>query len=175
MDFLRDSGADPSANVQQPYSPPQPNLHAPLPPLPVDSFHNRASPHYSISARPSARTDGHSSRSSSERKRRLTTADSPFRRPSGMRIHSEDQPGSSHNPLVVGSSPAAVASQRPPPHSQPSTSRRDSEFALPRWQPDSEVTHCFVCGSHFTFFYRKHHCRYVVLCVCSAHLIHLVT
>lgn len=32
---------------------------------------------------------------------------------------------------------------------------------LPPWQPDSEVSHCPVCGSQFTFFYRKHHCRYV--------------
>jgi len=32
---------------------------------------------------------------------------------------------------------------------------------LPPWQSDASVTHCFVCGSQFTFFYRKHHCRYV--------------
>ncbi|KAL5423912.1 hypothetical protein PMIN04_003581 [Paraphaeosphaeria minitans] len=174
VDFLRDSGADPSASVQQPRAPLQPNLHAPLPPLPVDSFPSRPSPHYSFTARPSAHTEGRPSRSSSERKRRLTTADSPFRRPSSMRMHSEDQPGSSRNPVVLGSSPAAAPAQRPSLQSHTSTGRRDSDFALPRWQPDSEVTHCFVCGSHFTFFYRKHHCRKcgsVVCSVCSPHRI----
>lgn len=39
--------------------------------------------------------------------------------------------------------------------------RRDSDILLPPWQPDSEVTQCPVCGSQFTFFFRKHHCRLV--------------
>jgi hypothetical protein len=43
--------------------------------------------------------------------------------------------------------------------------RRDSEVLLPPWQPDSDVTHCPVCFRQFTFFYRKHHCRYVPLLV----------
>lgn len=159
MDFLRDSGDGSSVNIQQAPSHSQPNLHAPLPPLPVDSLHGRSSPHYSFPARSSAHTEERSPRSSSERKRRLTTADSPFRRPSSIRMHSDDQAGSSHSPVVIGSSPVAASLQGPSSQSQSSTGRRDSEFVLPRWQPDSEVTHCFVCGSHFTFFYRKHHCR----------------
>jgi FYVE zinc finger len=32
---------------------------------------------------------------------------------------------------------------------------------LPPWQLDSDVTFCPVCASQFTFWYRKHHCRYV--------------
>lgn len=39
--------------------------------------------------------------------------------------------------------------------------RRDSDIVLPPWQPDSEVTQCPVCGSQFSFFFRKHHCRSV--------------
>lgn len=36
------------------------------------------------------------------------------------------------------------------------------EFMLPRWQPDAEVTYCPICQTQFSFFVRKHHCRYVV-------------
>ncbi|KAF2093620.1 FYVE-domain-containing protein [Rhizodiscina lignyota] len=52
--------------------------------------------------------------------------------------------------------------------------RRPSDIVLPRWQPDSEVTKCFVCGNTFGFFYRKHHCRKcgrVVCANCSPHRI----
>lgn len=34
-----------------------------------------------------------------------------------------------------------------------------SEAMLPRWQPDSEATYCPICGTQFSFFVRKHHCR----------------
>lgn len=37
--------------------------------------------------------------------------------------------------------------------------RSPQEFALPRWQPDSEVTYCPICRTQFSFFVRKHHCR----------------
>ena len=37
------------------------------------------------------------------------------------------------------------------------------EFALPRWQPDAEVTYCPICHAQFSFFVRKHHCRFVML------------
>lgn len=41
------------------------------------------------------------------------------------------------------------------------SSRRPSEIVLPRWQPDAEVTICPICGTQFSVFIRKHHCRYV--------------
>jgi hypothetical protein len=51
--------------------------------------------------------------------------------------------------------------ERPPAtptfHTQ---SRRPSEFNLPRWQPDAEVTYCPICHSQFNIFVRKHHCRF---------------
>ena len=34
------------------------------------------------------------------------------------------------------------------------------EIILPRWQPDAEVTYCPICRMQFSFFVRKHHCRY---------------
>lgn len=34
-----------------------------------------------------------------------------------------------------------------------------SEFVLPRWQPDAEVTYCPICHTQFSIFVRKHHCR----------------
>ncbi|KAG6009541.1 hypothetical protein E4U21_002177 [Claviceps maximensis] len=36
------------------------------------------------------------------------------------------------------------------------------EFALPRWQPDAEVTYCPICRAQFSFFVRKHHCRIII-------------
>jgi hypothetical protein len=69
----------------------------------------------------------------------------------------------------------------PPPHpsmrGRSSASRRDSavrEYVRPLWQPDSEVTKCPICGTQFTFWYRKHHCRKcgrVVCASCSPHRI----
>lgn len=35
-----------------------------------------------------------------------------------------------------------------------------SDVALPRWQPDAEVTICPICHTQFSIFVRKHHCRY---------------
>lgn len=37
-----------------------------------------------------------------------------------------------------------------------------SDFALPRWQPDAEVTYCPICQTQFSIFVRKHHCRQVI-------------
>jgi len=66
---------------------------------------------------------------------------------------------------------------RPPPQTPTSTDSpgaRRTEFVLPRWQPDSEVSECPICGRTFAFWLRKHHCRKcgrVVCGNCSPHRI----
>jgi hypothetical protein len=57
----------------------------------------------------------------------------------------------------------------------PIPSRRESDFVLPRWQPDSEVNKCPVCGEAFHFFFRKHHCRKCGRVVCSQCSPHRIT
>ena len=41
------------------------------------------------------------------------------------------------------------------------------EISLPRWQPDVEVSECPICGTTFSFWYRKHHCRKCGRVVCA--------
>ncbi len=61
----------------------------------------------------------------------------------------------SANPLARNSVLNPIA-----PGFNPRAERRSPlEFALPRWQPDAEVTYCPICGTQFGFFVRKHHCR----------------
>ena len=38
--------------------------------------------------------------------------------------------------------------------------RTFDDIVIPPWQPDTDATHCSVCGTPFTFFFRRHHCRY---------------
>lgn len=60
------------------------------------------------------------------------------------------------------------------PPRRPSQPRAAPEFALPRWQPDAEVTLCPICRTQFSIFARKHHCRKcgrVVCASCSPHRI----
>lgn len=52
--------------------------------------------------------------------------------------------------------------------------RRESDFVLPRWQSDHEVSKCPVCETEFSSLYRRHHCRKcgrVVCARCSPHRI----
>ncbi|KAF2027729.1 hypothetical protein EK21DRAFT_71309 [Setomelanomma holmii] len=117
-----------------------------------------SSSRYTLPNRPS-RTDLSSSRSS-DRKRRLTTADSPMRRPSSIRMHSSNPGQSNSDPIVLDSSPATERPLPPPPVEPPTdadTPRRASEIVLPPWQPDGEVTQC-PCGR-------------VVCATCSPHRI----
>jgi hypothetical protein len=74
--------------------------------------------------------------------------------------------GSRHQRLNVSPpSPAAATrlvsrpSQTAPTPTEPA---RLTEVVLPRWQPDSEVTYCPICGTQFSIFVRKHHCRWVL-------------
>jgi hypothetical protein len=91
-------------------------------------------------------------------------------------------PGSTQeNAINILSSPSfpdpSIHSSRRPSNtvstpSQPSQNLM--EYTLPRWQPDSEATHCPICDTQFSFWYRKHHCRKcgrVVCASCSPHRI----
>lgn len=98
-----------------------------------------------------------------DRKRRLTTPENPERR------------GGYRSSTGEGSSQAtAIDLTRSPDGSISSVARRDSDIMIPQWQPDSDVAQCPVCGTQFSFWYRKHHCRKcgrVVCANCSPHRI----
>lgn len=49
------------------------------------------------------------------------------------------------------------------------------EVTLPRWQPDAEVSSCPICGTIFSFWHRKHHCRKCGRVVCAACSPHRIT
>jgi hypothetical protein len=143
-------------------------------------------------------------RYTSERKRRLTSAEAVHRRPSGPSFYanpalfarasgpsfspntryvpappmqssaastpSEPPRGSSRelaidltgdDPLAQQSRPTAGPSMQSPNLTPQRPDTLSQDLILPRWQPDSEATSCPVCGLQFTFWFRKHHCRYV--------------
>lgn len=79
--------------------------------------------------------------------------------------------GSARSNIIDLSSPERPLPRRP---TQDSLRDRGREVVLPRWQPDSEVSKCPICGTQFSFWYRKHHCRKcgrVVCASCSPHRI----
>ncbi|OMP86478.1 E3 ubiquitin-protein ligase PIB1 [Diplodia seriata] len=101
--------------------------------------------------------------STTDRKRRLTAPESPERR-------------GGHRPASgEGSSEAtAIDLTFSPNGSSSSVERRGSDLVIPPWQPDADVSYCPVCGTQFSFWYRKHHCRKcgrVVCANCSPHRI----
>ncbi|KAL5119420.1 hypothetical protein ACEQ8H_002689 [Pleosporales sp. CAS-2024a] len=128
--------------------------------------------------RPPPRTDPSPSRSS-ERKRRLTTADSPGRRPSSIRTLASNPGASNADPIMIDSSPAPARLPLPPsPPAQQASGpppRRESDLVLPPWQPDTDVSQCPVCSRSFHFLYRKHHCRKCGRVVCAACSPHRIT
>ncbi|KAF2996265.1 hypothetical protein E8E13_004552 [Curvularia kusanoi] len=170
VDFLREGGNDPVRQRPQPnHSSTAPNINMNRPPS------SSSSSPFALPSRPSPRADSPSSGHSSDRKRRLTTAESPLRRPSNMRMRSSSHASSSTNPIVLDSSPATANTslrERPLP---PPPSRRESDLVLPPWQPDSDVTNCPVCNRQFTFLFRKHHCRKCGRVVCSQCSPHRIT
>jgi hypothetical protein len=128
-----------------------------------------------------------------DRKRRLTTAESPLRRPSqpsrssvnmeasssstapaGQRVltHPSSLPGSTILNAIDLTGPeegpgqsVSWANLELPSHGAGDGSRlgrRQNEVSIPKWQPDAEISYCPVCGNQFNFWYRKHHCRYVL-------------
>ncbi|PLB51544.1 FYVE-domain-containing protein [Aspergillus steynii IBT 23096] len=115
----------------------------------------------------------------------------PSRRPSDLNSRSISS-GSSHprrDPAMPGASYATaidLSSSSPPQHHpHPPTGERWSswartgsnylEYIRPRWQPDTEVTECPICGIPFSFWYRKHHCRKCGRVVCSSCSPHRIT
>ncbi|CAN9453255.1 unnamed protein product [Alternaria alternata] len=171
MDFLRD-GTETTVNQQ-------PQSANSSPAAASEARSNPSSSRYTLPNRPSPRTESSSSRSS-DRKRRLTTADSPLRRPSSIRMHSENTGDSNTDPIVLDSSPASNRPLPPTPtmgvasHTHTGPMRRQSDIVLPPWQPDSEVSQCPVCRRPFSFLLRRHHCRKcgrVVCASCSPHRI----
>ena len=131
-----------------------------------------------------------------DRKRRLTTSDDSPRRRSITGVADGHSTSSSRpdlfRPLPPPPSPprlslrsagstrsdnARLGGDRSPtatPRRRSLGVQRTSSYALPRWQPDSEVTKCPICETQFTFWYRKHHCRKcgrVVCASCSPHRI----
>ncbi|AEO53419.1 hypothetical protein MYCTH_2294713 [Thermothelomyces thermophilus ATCC 42464] len=63
----------------------------------------------------------------------------------------------------------------PPTLSTTPAQRAPPEVVLPRWQPDSEQTYCPICGTQFSIFVRKHHCRKCGRVVCNACSPHRIT
>ncbi|RAL04294.1 phosphatidylinositol-3-phosphate-binding ubiquitin-protein ligase [Aspergillus ibericus CBS 121593] len=124
-----------------------------------DAWSSRAAPEPLTDAGPSSRAEMDSSRSISQLSFQ-TRQDSAL-------------PSSSYaTPVGLTTSPLESR-----PLGTGSWSRADNnyvEYIRPHWQPDAEVTKCPICGSTFTFWYRKHHCRKcgrVVCASCSPHRI----
>ncbi|KAL1855055.1 hypothetical protein Plec18170_004469 [Paecilomyces lecythidis] len=137
-----------------------------------------------------------------ERKRRLTGGLDDASRRRSLTVSGSDQGSSSrmdlqHRPLPppppqTSEEDAARGSSRATAidlSSSPDTSSRQAmgawprtrrendymDYILPRWQPDDEVDNCPICGTHFSFWYRKHHCRKCGRVVCSSCSPHRIT
>ena len=83
-------------------------------------------------------------------------------------------PTSPNLPNNRGSNPDVDRPLPRTPSFTDSPGARRTEFVFPRWQPDSEVSECPICGRTFAFWLRKHHCRKcgrVVCGNCSPHRI----
>jgi hypothetical protein len=80
--------------------------------------------------------------------------------------------GSARSNIIDLSSPEGLLPRRP---TQDSPRDRSREVVLPRWQPDSEVSKCPICGTQFNFWYRKHHCRKCGRLVCASCSPHRIT
>ncbi|OJD16042.1 hypothetical protein AJ78_03755 [Emergomyces pasteurianus Ep9510] len=104
--------------------------------------------------------------SGSVRSRPGPSATQPWERPSS------GLPGSSsENAIDLSGSQESVSRQL---NSLRHRENSFTDYELPRWQPDSEVSKCPICDTQFSFWYRKHHCRKcgrVVCASCSPHRI----
>ncbi|KAK4236758.1 hypothetical protein C8A03DRAFT_45286 [Achaetomium macrosporum] len=95
----------------------------------------------------------------------------PMRRSSGVLPRSQ----LADRPAAGPASPTRLVSGPSPSPSTPAEHSSPSEVVLPRWQPDSEVTYCPFCGTQFSFFVRKHHCRKCGRVVCNSCSPHRIT
>ena len=128
-----------------------------------------------------------------DRKRKMTMQHADFARRRSASSISSGQAANARIPQSFSSaqSDALLAGPRRPPGNYSSTNsterppyhppsmvdvqnRRNRDIVLPRWQPDVDVSKCPICGTIFSFWYRKHHCRKcgrVVCANCSPHRI----
>ncbi|KAH6998438.1 hypothetical protein BKA56DRAFT_626863 [Ilyonectria sp. MPI-CAGE-AT-0026] len=78
----------------------------------------------------------------------------------------EDEPASSSRSRVDAQSEQLdLHPSQTENHSRPRSEQErgtTSEWSVPRWQPDAEVTYCPICRAQFSFFVRKHHCRIII-------------
>ncbi|KAK7514062.1 FYVE zinc finger protein-like protein [Phyllosticta citriasiana] len=117
-----------------------------------------------------------------DRKRRLNVPE-PSGRRGGYRSSSSHE-GTEHatagasasNAIdLTGSSPERPAQPSATSPSHDGEGRRESDIVIPTWQPDSAVSNCPVCGTQFSFWYRKHHCRKCGRVVCNNCSPHRIT
>ena len=127
-------------------------------------------------------------------RRRTNNGNFHDRQPSNQSIHGPlrlDGPSSPHTQLqrrrtdsnslnapevidLTGSSP--ITHSRPlPPTPRRTSSTRSSQYIVPRWQPDSEVSECPICRRQFSFLFRRHHCRKCGRVVCNDCSPHRIT
>ena len=87
-----------------------------------------------------------------------STNDSQIFRPQFSPSYDSDRYKQFHSTLAG----SAIPSMSPHP-TRPSIEHRGSQrmdpIAVPRWQPDEEISVCPICGIAFTFWQRRHHCR----------------
>ena len=122
----------------------------------------------------------HFQASRDELSRRRSTNTLPFEQ------SAEDPLSHPNLPATLSSEPVrplrrnniSVNIDRPLPQTPSMTSprrHRTGEIILPRWQPDTEVIECPICGKSFGFWFRKHHCRKCGRVVCSTCSPHRIT